>query len=140
MPANRSRRINVLGFLKADRPLKSDSLTSYIVEESVDSEVVIAVFDDMAEKVEQETWVILDNAPQHTSKAFKGKIKSWEDKGLHLEYLPPYSPELNSIEILWRLIKYQWLGNGVFGTIKCLRNALDEILVSVGVKHMINYG
>jgi len=26
-----------------------------------------------------------------------------------LHWLPPYSPELNLIEILWRKIKYQWL-------------------------------
>ncbi|MDR1180459.1 MAG: transposase, partial [Bacteroidales bacterium] len=24
-------------------------------------------------------------------------------------FLPPYSPELNKIEILWRFIKYKWL-------------------------------
>jgi transposase len=29
---------------------------------------------------------------------------------LILKYLPPYSPELNLIEILWRHIKYRWLG------------------------------
>ncbi len=24
-------------------------------------------------------------------------------------FLPPYSPELNRIEMLWRKIKYEWL-------------------------------
>jgi transposase len=28
---------------------------------------------------------------------------------LIIKYLPPYSPELNLIEILWRRIKYTWL-------------------------------
>lgn len=26
-----------------------------------------------------------------------------------LYFLPPYSPELNRIEILWHKIKYEWL-------------------------------
>jgi len=29
-------------------------------------------------------------------------------QGLHLYYLPPYSPELNRIEILWKHAKYFW--------------------------------
>ena len=36
----------------------------------------------------------------HTSKKFKAKIDEWEKFGLHLLYLPPYSPELNPIEML----------------------------------------
>jgi hypothetical protein len=28
---------------------------------------------------------------------------------LIIKYLPPYSPELNLIEILWRFMKYYWL-------------------------------
>ncbi|MFL6717326.1 MAG: transposase [Burkholderiaceae bacterium] len=27
---------------------------------------------------------------------------------MHLYYLPPYSPELNRIEILWKQPKYFW--------------------------------
>ena len=38
------------------------------------------------------------------------------------QYLPPYSPELNLIEILWRRIKYTWLP---FSAYACL-NALSE--------------
>jgi transposase len=29
-------------------------------------------------------------------------------QGLFLYYLPPYSPELNRIEILWKQAKYFW--------------------------------
>lgn len=32
-----------------------------------------------------------------------------ETRGLFIYYLPPYSPELNLIEILWSFIKYAWL-------------------------------
>ena len=31
--------------------------------------------------------------------------KIWEGRGLFLFYLPPYSPELNPTETLWRILK-----------------------------------
>jgi transposase len=34
--------------------------------------------------------------------------RRWARQGLHLYYLPPYSPELNRIEILWKHAKYFW--------------------------------
>ena len=32
-----------------------------------------------------------------------------EKQGVTLNFLPPYSPELNRIEKLWHLMKYRWL-------------------------------
>ena len=37
------------------------------------------------------------------------KMEEWKENDLLVYFLPPYSPELNLIEILWRRIKYQWL-------------------------------
>jgi len=50
--------------------------------------------------------VILDNASYHKSKKFKANISKWSNRGLTLMYLPPYSPQLNIIEILWKFMKY----------------------------------
>jgi transposase len=36
------------------------------------------------------------------------KRHQWATQGLHSSYLPPYSPELNRIEILWNHSKYLW--------------------------------
>ncbi|MDD5275924.1 MAG: transposase [Methylovulum sp.] len=33
----------------------------------------------------------------------------WTWNFLPIYFLPPYSPELSRIEILWRKIKYEWL-------------------------------
>ena len=52
--------------------------------------------------------MILDNAPTHRSKKFKDKIEEWKKKGLTIYFLPPYSPHLNKIEILWKFMKYYW--------------------------------
>ena len=53
--------------------------------------------------------VILDNASVHTAKAIGPLIEQLKKKGLTLYFLPPYSPELNRIEILWRKVKYEWM-------------------------------
>jgi hypothetical protein len=46
------------------------------------------------------TVVILDNSFIHRSKKFKAKMKEWEEQEVLIFFLPPYSPELNLIEIL----------------------------------------
>ena len=73
------------------------------------SDKVIEVFDDFIETLDKPTVVVLDNASFHKSKKFKSHIPRWSNKGLTLCYLPPYSPQLNIIETLWRFMKYTWI-------------------------------
>jgi len=57
------------------------------------------------EQTIKKTVVILDNSPIHKSKKFMAKIEQWKEKDALFYFLPPYSQELNLIEILWRRIK-----------------------------------
>jgi transposase len=98
------KRINVLGFLSRNGTLKS-----YIADGRVDSDKVIEVFDDFTTTLTKPTVVILDNASYHKSKKFKANLSKWSARGLTLLYLPPYSPQLNIIEILWKFMKYYWI-------------------------------
>jgi len=52
--------------------------------------------------------VLLDNAAIHKGEAMEKKRRRWTRQGLHLYYLPPYCPELNRIEIVWKHAKYFW--------------------------------
>lgn len=45
-------------------------------------------------------YLLMDNAPIHTSNLIRVAIKS---RGYKCIYLPPYSPELNPIEQFWLL-------------------------------------
>lgn len=47
--------------------------------------------------------VILDNLGSHKGKAVRRAIR---DKGAHLLFLPPYSPDLNPIEQVFAKLKY----------------------------------
>jgi len=42
-------------------------------------------------------------------KAVAHGVERWLAKGVGVHFLPPYCPESNQIEILWRKIKYEWL-------------------------------
>lgn len=52
--------------------------------------------------------VLLDNAAIHKGEDMEKHRRRWARQGMHLYYLPPYSPELSRIEILWKHAKYLW--------------------------------
>ncbi|MDR0547505.1 MAG: transposase [Dysgonamonadaceae bacterium] len=105
----------------------------------LNSEKIIGIFDEFATKITKQTIVIIDNAPVHHSKIFQAKIQEWKKQDLYLYFLPPYSPELNLIENLWRFIKYDWLDLGAYTDLKTLKNNLNDILKNVGTKYNINF-
>ena len=57
----------------------------------------------------QPIYIVLDNAGTHRSKLFRAAAVGWKKKQKRHAYLPSYSPELNLIESLWKMIKYYWL-------------------------------
>ena len=50
--------------------------------------------------------VVLDNAGIHTSKVVKAARPGLAKLGIYLYYLPPYSPELNRIEPVFKQVKH----------------------------------
>ncbi len=57
---------------------------------------------DLMPKLPSESVLVMDNSSFHESKSMQEKI---EAAGHILEYLPPYSPELNPIEHKWAQAK-----------------------------------
>jgi transposase len=105
----------------------------------VDTQVVIDFFDDFANKIIKNTVVILDNASIHTSKLFKKQIQKWNKLGLQLLFLPPYSPELNKIEILWKHMKYHHHKINAYLSFENLYKHVENLLNSFGNKYDINF-
>jgi transposase len=102
-PASHRQRVNVLGCLQKGVRLVWETFTHTVAREDG-----IAFFDRLLDQMAQKTVVVLDNAPIHRGEPMRNKQLKWEKKGLHLLYLPPYSPEFNAIEILWKQAKYFW--------------------------------
>ena len=134
LPAMKYGRINVLGFMN-----RHNDLHSYMFEQSIHTGVVIACFDAFCQTITKRTVVIMDNASIHTSEEFEHRIPYWKKQGLVIKYLPPYSPELNLIEILWRRIKYTWLPFSAYESLNALSEALEAILSHVGSEYQITF-
>lgn len=137
----RSKRLNILGFMN-----RKNEFYFHAVEGKVDSAKVIAAFDSFCARYALEYAVhkkpgiiILDNASTHTSEAFLAKRGDWMAYGIGLHYLPVYSPELNSIEILWRNVKYQWLPLSSYLSYDNLKKSVLEVLSSFGTKYLITF-
>jgi transposase len=132
--ATHRRRLNVLGFLH-----RRHALHPYMVEGKVDTATVVECFEQFSKKLTKRTYVFLDNAPVHKSQDFIKNIPKWVKKGLIIKYLPPYCPELNLIEILWRFMKYYWLPFSAYTSFQCLSRAVEEILVRFGTEYTIAF-
>lgn len=100
--SQRSVSENVLGFLSLDWEFHP-----FVFRGAIDASVVIDCFETFSRLLEKETWVVIDNAPTHSSEEFEDELERWAKRGLHLYCLPASCPELNLIEHLWRKIKYE---------------------------------
>jgi len=135
IPVTRGKSQNVLGFMWH----RCQKFSSFVFEGAVDSNVVISCFDLIAQSLEKETVIVLDNAPIHRSEEFQEKIEEWKKQGLKIYFLPTYCPSLNKIEMLWKKLKYEWLSWEAYGSYKNLCRELDEILSQIGSKYYINF-
>jgi hypothetical protein len=138
IPSTPSPRLSVMGLIS---PAHQSDVQ--IVTGAVTSATAIAVLDAFAAQTAQAKklrLVVLDNAPIHTRHAFQARVIDWFRQGVGLHWLPPYSPELNLIEILRRKIKYQWLSPKAYLSFDHLQSELQSILDQFGSKYTITFG
>ena len=134
-PLAHRQRVNVLGALRHD-----GQLTWTTQQRPTTRDDVIIFFDQIAAQSHSVPRVVLiDNAGIHKGKPMEKKRRQWARHGLYLYYLPPYSPELNRIEILWKHAKHFWrrfiAKNGAD-----LLNEVQSLMSGFGTKFTINFG
>jgi len=134
MTPAKGQTLNVPGFMNKD-----NDCTPFVFECTINTDAVIACFENFVKKINQETYVIMDNAPVHKSNKFLSCLPEWEKKGLHVVFLSAYSPELNLIEILWRKIKYEWLPFAAYASFKALTECVEDILLNFGSQYIIEF-
>ncbi len=108
-------------------------------KESIDSAFVVEQLEQLSFCLQRLTVVVLDNAPVHTSKPVQERRVFWEERGLFLFYLPPYSPHLNIVEVLWRKLKYEWLQPRDYAHAQTLFYQTRQALAAVGSLLKINF-
>lgn len=119
--------IQVLGFQTCDGKVRS-----YVQRSTVRGSSVVAAINDFVRRISQTTVLVLDNASPHTCRAVAEHIERWAERGLILYKLPPYSPELNPIEHLWRKLKHQLIPPTAWETIDKLAQSLMKALKRIG--------
>jgi putative transposase len=68
--------------------------------------------------------VVLDNGAIHRSKETRAAIPTLCERGVYLYFLPPYSPELNAIESVFRVVKHNELPERRYTTMPALLDAV----------------
>jgi len=134
LPSRRSRRINVLGIMN-----RNNHLETYISSQSINSDVVVACIDTFFSRVNKPTVIVVDQSSIHTSNIILNKLEEWRERNLTIFQLPPYSPQLNLIEILWRFIKYEWIEIDAYCTWKTFVASVEKILRQFGENYVINF-
>jgi len=79
--------------------------------------------------------VVMDNLPVHKVKGVREAI---EAQGAELWYLPPYSPDLNPIEMMWSKVK-ALIRKAKARTVEPLYDAIGEALRAVTAEELENY-
>jgi len=69
--------------------------------------------------------IVLDNASLHRSRAVQDALPRLWAKRIYFYFLPPYSPELNDIEPVFRGIKYYALPERTYTPLAALEAAVD---------------
>jgi transposase len=75
--------------------------------------------------------IILDNASFHKRKDILEKIEA-EMPNIILEFLPPYSPDYNLIELVWHSAK-EYIAHRLFESVEQLEELLNKLLNEGGL-------
>jgi putative transposase len=119
--APQGRRVNALA---AYRPFgRSPRLEVFTAERTWDSYDLLGFLGALPWSARPRV-VVLDNASIHTSKVIGRARHDLAASGVYLYFLPPYSPELNLVESVFRQVKHQEIPQRSFTTRAGLREAV----------------
>ena len=127
MPSSKGAGLNCFALLSRANELRFET-----TRKRVTSEFIIEQLEELSFAIKRITVVVLDNARVHTSKRVQERRPYWQQRGLLIFYLPPYSPHLNIAETLWRKLKYEWLQAADYATTDGLFYQIRQALAAVG--------
>lgn len=118
-------RLNIIGALQLGHI--SDTITSQY--DTINSESIMNFMDKVrAQYDEKIIHLILDKAPYHRSTLVAERANALNIK---LHFLPPYSPNLNPIERLWKVMNEHTRNNRFFKGAKDFREAIDGFFINI---------
>jgi len=73
---------------------------------------------------DRQVTLFLDNDPSHSAKPVQRLLHKHHQ--IRIEWLPPYTPELNPQEDIWQHLRRRVTHNHYFGTLDALRQAAEQ--------------
>ena len=117
--------------------LRHDRITApLVIDGAINGELFRAYVEQMlAPTLSPDEIVMMDNLSSHKVKGVREAI---EARGASVAYLPPYSPDLNPIEMLFAKLKQFWR-SAAARTQQALWNIIGHSLRAVGPSECANY-
>lgn len=134
IPSQKESRLNIFGMVSY-----GSDYNGFTTTESITAEKVADYLDRFSMTIDKETFIVLDNAKIHRSKLMKEMRPIWEKRGLFLFFLPPYSPQLNIAETLWRILKGKWIQPADYASADSLFYAVDRSLAALGTTSFVKF-
>lgn len=121
-------RVNVMGAIELATMNVVSCRPDY-----VNAETTVAFFDQLklAYPLAPSIHIILDQSGYHRSQLVRDEALK---RNIVLHYLPPYSPNLNPIERLWKVMNENVRNNVLFKSAKHFRDAISEFFESTILK------
>ena len=107
--------------------------------QSITAQFIKTQLDEFSFAIKKPTVLVLDNARIHTARKIKERLRFWRQRGLYIFYLPPYSPQLNICERLWKELKARWIKPKDYQSTDALFYAVKLALNAVGKDLIINF-
>jgi transposase len=121
--APQGRRVNVLAAYRPHGP--TPRLEVFTAERTWEAYDLLAFLRSLP-WAEVPRVVVLDNGSLHTGRIVRAARAGLARKGIYLYYLPPYSPEFNRIEGVFRQVKYQEMPQRSYTRRQELRAAVER--------------
>ncbi|MDT5268702.1 MAG: hypothetical protein QOH49_888 [Acidobacteriota bacterium] len=127
MPAAKGAGVNCFALLSW-----ANDIVFETTRQRITSQFIVEQLERLSFSIRKMTVLVLDNARVHKSKQVEERRRFWQERGLFIFYLPPYSPHLNIAETLWRKLKYEWLQPSDYTTADGLFYQVRQALAAVG--------
>jgi len=123
------KRYNVLGAVET----RDHDLVTIRTTDSINSMTICQLLRKISRKYPGESiTLVMDNARYQYNRAVQTLAESM---GIELLYLPSYSPNLNLIERVWKLVKSKCLRNRYFEEFSEFQGAIDSFIRSLQGKN-----
>lgn len=122
------QRLNVLGAVGYG----TCKMITVINRGSVGAEQVCQLLREVHRRCRKPVTIVLDNASYHRAKVVRELA---ETLGIELLFLPPYSPNLNLIERVWKLVKKLALNARILPDFDAFAEAVTHTVENLESEH-----